>query len=107
MSTISPFSGLLRHALLNPTGGVAGLVDELLVLCRGHRIELDWQGGRCRVRYWEGDCEELFDVPLRKSVFRAILARLAVLCNERCPNSVTPYGGRGELLVTASPATLV
>src|SRR5208282_5382429 len=41
---------------------------------------------------------------LRKSVFRAILARVAVLCNERSPNSVSPYGGQGEVSVGADPA---
>ena len=44
-----------------------------------------------------GGWEELIDIPLRKSVFRAVLARVAVLCNELRPDSVTPYGGQGEL----------
>jgi hypothetical protein len=43
------------------------------------------------------------DVPLRKAVLRAVLARLAVLCNERNPNSVSPYGGHGELLAGGNP----
>ena len=51
------------------------------------------------------EVEELIELPLRKSAFRAILARVAVLCNERCPNSVSPYGGQGELLVDTDPAT--
>ena len=46
------------------------------------------------------------DVPLRKSALRAILARVAALCNERTPNSVSPYGGQGELSVGANPAVV-
>jgi hypothetical protein len=53
-----------------------------------------------------GDVAELTEVPLARSVFRAILARVAVLCNERSPNSVSPYGGQGELLAGSNPAKL-
>jgi hypothetical protein len=44
-------------------------------------------------------------VPLRKSVVRAALARIAVLCNQLNPNSVSPYGGQGELLIGADSTT--
>lgn len=106
MSTSSHFSDLLCHILLHPTGGVAGLVDDLLTVCREHDLQLDWQGDRCRVRPSKADREELIDVPLRTSVFRAILARVAALCNERTPNSVSPYGGQGELSAGANPPTV-
>ena len=42
-----------------------------------------------------------------KSVFRAALARIATLCNERNPNSVSPYGGAGELTVDAGPPLVI
>ena len=41
------------------------------------------------------------DVPLQKSVVRAALARVAVLCNERIPGSVSPFGGQGRLRMLA------
>src|SRR5438132_1432009 len=105
VDTSSYVSGALRRVLVHPTGGVAGLVDELLTLCQEHDLQLDWQADRCRVRSRKGDWEELIDVPVRKSVFRAILARMAALCNERTPNSVSPYGGQGEFSAsTNSPA---
>ena len=45
-------------------------------------------------------------MPLPKSVFRAVLARIAALCNEQLPNSVTPYRSEGTLSVAADlPAT--
>jgi len=106
MSTTSHWSVAIRSVLLQPTRGIVGLVDDLLGLCRQHGLEVDWQAGRCCVRSVGGDWHELTDVPLRKSVFRAILARLAVLCNEHRPGSVSPYGGKGEIAVGASPSTV-
>jgi hypothetical protein len=36
-----------------------------------------------------------------------MLARVAALCNEKCPNSLSPYGGQGELTVDADPAMVL
>src|SRR5271157_18049 len=106
MSMNAPSSSLqqLHHALATPTRDVVGLVDEVLALCQEHGLQLDWQEGGCHIRSSGGEPEGTIDVPLRKSVFRAILARVAVLCNERSPNSVSPYGGQGEVSVGANPA---
>jgi hypothetical protein len=106
MKTASPHLELLRRALVQPTRGVVGLVDELLKFSVEHNLQLDWQADRFLTRSGEGEWEELVDLHLRKSVFRAILARMAVLCNERAANSVSPYGGQGELSVGANPATV-
>lgn len=46
-------------------------------------------------------------IPLPKSVFRALLARLAALCNERKPNSVSPYGGTGEVVIEGAPPKVI
>lgn len=112
MNTASEISGVLCRALVHPTRGVIGLVDDLLAMCREQGLQLDWQAHRCRVRSCGGDWEELLDVPLmdnprRKSVFRAILARVAALCNEQTPNSVSPYGGQGELTLGGIPPAVV
>src|SRR5947209_3628521 len=103
MSATSEFSGILHRTLAQPARGVVGLVDDLLALCPEHGLHLEWQTGHCRVRSYGGDGEEPTDVPLGQSVFRAILARVAALCNERSPSSVSPYGGQGELSVGANP----
>jgi hypothetical protein len=95
---------MLRRACEQPTDGIVGLVDDLLRLCGEWGSELDWDAGRCRVRRQGGDWEELPDVRLRRSVFRAILARVAVLCNQQHPESVSPYGGEAELVVSAQTA---
>jgi hypothetical protein len=99
MNTRSTVSERLRCALTAPPQGVLGLVDDLLAAAREQGLQLHWQGGHCRVRSLEGGSAGRIEVPLRKSVFRAALARVAVLCNQRNPNSVSPYGGQGELLV--------
>ena len=67
-------------------------------------MHLSWETDRCRVRFSAEKADESYEVPLAKSVVRALLARLAALCDEHKPNSVSPYGGQGELLVgTESP----
>lgn len=105
MNTPSTSSELLRHALTTPTRGVLGLVDDLLAVSREHGIQLDWKADHCRVRFRGGGPPEWIEVPLRKSVVRAALARIAVLCNQWKPNSVSPYGGQGELLVDPDSTT--
>jgi hypothetical protein len=97
----------LHHALTTPTGGVLGLVDELLAVAREHGLQLDWKADHCRVQFREGSPSDSIEVPLRKSVVRAVLARIAVLCNQRKPNSTSPYGGQGELFVGADPTTTI
>jgi hypothetical protein len=101
MKTPSEIVGAIRDAILHPTGGVVGVVDDVLAVCAEHELSLDWQADRCRIRPAEGGWEELIDVPMRKPVFRAILARIAVLCNERSPGSVSPYGGEGVCMAGA------
>lgn len=103
MNTASPPAEAIRAVLRESTGGIAGLVDDLLTACREHGLELDCQAGRWRVRSSAAGWHELGDVPLRKSVFRAVLARLATLCNEQRPDSCSPYGGQGEIRVGSNP----
>lgn len=99
MSTTLLSTERLRRALTNPTQGVLGLVDELLAASWEQNLRLDWKVDHCRVQLLGCGTSDFIDVPLRKSVVRAVLARIAVLCNERNPNSVSPYEGDGELLV--------
>ena len=106
MNNTAQLAGILRGILTQPTGGIVGLVDDLLGVCLEHGLQLEWQADRCRFRPSGGDWEELTGVTLRKSVFRAILARVAALCNERAPNSVSPYGGQGELSPGENPGAV-
>jgi hypothetical protein len=106
MNNGPPFRERLQRAF-EPTGrGVIGLVDDLLGLCREQGLQLDWQADHCRFRSVSAEPQESTEIPLQKSVFRAILARMAALCNERTPNSVSPYGGEGELSICTDPPTV-
>jgi hypothetical protein len=97
----------LSRALANPNGGVLGLVDELLAVSREQDIQLAWQAGRCQVSFPNSEPPGRIELPLPRSVVRAALARVAVLCNQRSPNSVSPYGGQGEVVVDADPAKAI
>jgi hypothetical protein len=107
MKTASAWPAALRSVLMQPAHGVVGLVDDLLALCAEHGLELDWRAERLRVRSDTADWQELNDVPLRTSVFRAILARVAALCNEQSPGACSPYGGQAEISVGAEPASIL
>ena len=106
MNHLSPFPERFRKAIEPTQGGIVGLVDHLLELGRQQGLQLDWQANRCLVRPLGAQPQESAELPVPKSVFRAILARMAALCNERIPNSVSPYGGEGELSVGTSPPTV-
>jgi hypothetical protein len=106
MSTLTPFSERLQKAFDPTRRDVISLVDELLSLCQEQGMLLDWQANQCRVRRVGEGPQAATEIPLPKSVFRAILARLAALCNEHVPNSVSPYGGKGELALRTNPPTV-
>jgi hypothetical protein len=97
----TPFAERVRRAFQPTPRGVIGLVDDLLGLCRTHQLHINFQDSHCYVRPLGTDPQDSLDVPLLKSVFRAVLARIAALCNERYPGSVTPYRGEGEIVVPA------
>jgi hypothetical protein len=97
MNTTSQITEAFRGALEHPERGVVGLVDDLLRLCPKQGVRLVWGDDGCRVDIPNGASEVTINVPLSKSTFRALLARFAALCNERIPDSVSPYEGNGEL----------
>lgn len=135
MSHPSSFSEQFEKVFEPNPRGVVGIVDELLSLCvsaaettdatRGRRLlELDWHDGTCAARFLRMTVQEAGVMtakevavastrtaqttrPLSKSVFRAILARFAALCDEYATDSVTPYGGDGVIAVRTNPPTLL
>jgi hypothetical protein len=91
----------LRRAFEPGPRGALGLADGMLEVARAGALRCAWEGGTVRVTI---DGAEPFDAALPKSAFRAALARVAVLCNERRAGSVTPYRGSAEVLVGDPPA---
>lgn len=104
MSTVSPFAERIQD-VFGQSHDVLGMVVELLSLCCEQGLRLDWQNGACQVRPSAPSAGESVEVAIPESVFRAVLARIAALCNERAPGSVSPYGGRGELAAGDDRAT--
>jgi hypothetical protein len=97
----------LRRAFAPTQRGIVGLTEQLLGAFVGGDVAFEPVGDRCVCRWTvSGETQEA-TVPLRPAAFRTVLDRIAVLCNERSPNSVTPYGGEGLLAVKGQPATAV
>jgi hypothetical protein len=92
----------LQRAFRPTQGGVAGLTEQLLGACVGGDVEFERVGDRCFYRWTDEEGAQEFPLPLSPAAFRTILARVAALCNERSPESVSPYGGEGELVVGAA-----
>src|SRR5688500_17587756 len=106
MTTTSQFAEAVRRIDEHPSEGIVALVDERLMLWHEHGHQLACRRAGCRIRSQAGGSDAMIEGPSRLSVFRAILARLAALCNARNPASVSAYGGQGELSIGANPATL-
>jgi hypothetical protein len=106
MNTTSQIAEALQSAFASPTRGIAGMVDDLLRLCPVHGLRLAWHGDRCRVQSPAGGSETELAAPLPKSAFRALLARIAALSNERQANAVSPYGGKGLIGTHCNPPAM-
>ena len=96
----------LRQAFASPVNGVVGLVDELLAVAREQNVWIGWANEKCQVFLRSYYPAFAFEVPVPKSAFRAVLARVATLCNQCAPNSVTPYGGVGSVQIPGTAETL-
>lgn len=94
-SSPSSFLESVGRAFRPTDRGVVGLVIDLLQLCTEQGLELDWHTGHCRAHSLGIEPVESIDLPLPQSVFRAALARLAALCNDRDSGADSPYEGDG------------
>jgi hypothetical protein len=104
-STISIADTFVR-ALTPSTNGVVGIVHQVLEFCQESGIEVDFKNDACRLRCAERGSEEVVPNALSKSAFRAVIARFAALCNEQTPNSVSPYGGSGQISLGNDPTSV-
>lgn len=99
MKTLSGVRERIVNAFEPTAQGALGLVDKLLSLACEYDLAIDWHDGQCHVRASGTAAPDEFELPLPEPVFRAVLARIAVLCNEFAQNSVSLYGGKGQLAV--------
>jgi hypothetical protein len=107
MNTTSDIPTALLTVFERPSGGVIGLVDDLLRLCPEQGLQLTWQHDCCVIRSLAANTDEVLERPLPKSVFRAMLARVATLCNERNADAVSPFGGQCNLSIDADSPTVL
>lgn len=101
----SPFLDRIREAFRPTQRGVVGIVDDLLSLSQQMDLQLHWHDDLCRALVIGAEPEDTVQLPIPKSVFRAVLARLATLCNGQNPGSTSLYGGEGELMIGADRTT--
>lgn len=99
MITTTPLAELVQNLFRPSESGVVGLVDQLLRLSKVYNLRFNFENGVCRVKRLETNSTDSIEVTIPKSVFRAILARIAALCNANYPGSVTPYGGESEVAI--------
>src|SRR5262249_26367896 len=100
MIAATPLSELLRRILLHPTGGIAGLVDDLLAACLKLGLQLDCHPDRWRGRSFGRDWGEVEGGSLRQAGLPAYLRpppRPAGHDTNHPPNPLSPYGGQGDL----------
>lgn len=94
---IAHLRGVLRTPL--SASGIVGLTEQMLAVLRDKDLRIEFRSDLLLVLPTGGDEREGASLPLKQSVARAVLARIAFLCNERAPGSVTPYGGEGDIVV--------
>jgi hypothetical protein len=94
----------LKLAFSPTDHGIAGLTEQLLKVCAYADVTFERIGDICVCRWAEDSENHEIQAPWAPAAFRSILARIAALCNEHSPNSVTPYGGDGIVAVDGPPA---
>ena len=107
MITSHTVHDILRRAFAPTQGGIVGLTNQILEACVGGDVTFTRVGDRCVCQRTVGGETQEVPLPLPPAGFRTILARIAALCNESSPNSVTPYGGEGLLPVQGPPLAVV
>jgi hypothetical protein len=88
----------IHRLFQQPEGGIVGVADQLLQKCRDHHVRMEWAESGLRIQIDSGPWQLLQGLALRKSIFRALLARLALLSNES-GKPCSPYGGSGEISI--------
>ena len=88
----------LLNAGANCELDVVKFSDEFMQLCAEHELRLRLEPSQCVVEASGGkESIDVIENPMRRSQFRAVLARIVAISSE-CSNSImTPYGGDWEI----------
>ena len=106
MSTTSTVSNTIWQIILQPSRGVAGVVDDLLMVCRNQALQLAWQDGRCHVCSSTGDWEDWIECAASQVRLSRSSRSFGDCLQRTAPDSVSPYAGQAELSVGEPPALM-
>ena len=88
----------LLNAGANCEVDVVKFSDELMQLCAEHELRLRLEPSQCVVESSGGkESIDVIENPMRRSQFRAVLARIGAICSECSNRIMTPYGGDWEV----------
>ena len=76
--------------------GILDLVDDMLARCVNDQVRIVWCPGTVTEYPLSGRSPTSYEITLRNSAFRAVMARMAALCDRPDSEALSPYGGRGE-----------
>jgi hypothetical protein len=78
--------------------GVLDLIDDMFAHLIQDRLRIIWVPGTVTEYPLVGGEPRSFEFAFRNSIFRLIMARMAVLCSEFGSQPVSPYGGTGQFV---------
>ena len=97
MNTTKTLTELL-NAGANCEVDVVKFTHELMQLCTKHELRLRLEPSQCVVESIGGkESIDVIENPMRRSQFRAVLARIVAICSECSNRIMTPYGGDWEI----------
>lgn len=124
----SEFETAMRDSFSPAQGGIVEMVDHFLAASHGLEVSLEFRDNVCQVTrvvqmpqvklpdftmylsnpQWNQQrssparlkiAAETLQIPVPAAVVRSMLSRIAVLCNRTVPDSVSLYGGTGDVEV--------
>jgi hypothetical protein len=107
VNSVVEIEARLKDAMTPGSRGIIDSVDKLLRFAQDHPIAMDEHETTIRIRLLDIELREPFQFSFKRRVFRVILARIAAICNDLRPGSVSPYGGSGDLAVPGNPSRLL
>jgi hypothetical protein len=97
MNDEARFVNSIEELFIRGPRPVVELVWDLLSAADAHGVRLGWDDGKCDISSVRTTGEHR-SVALPLSVFRAVLARLAALCERDSHDDFSPYRWEGKLV---------
>ena len=104
MIQASTFQQQVQQSFKLNADGIVGVVDRLLIVSSECKLTFDWDNGDCRIR--SANMDEV-NIPMRVSLFRAMIARVAAIVSEQTTDSISPYQGDGTITLDDPPEAAI